>query len=333
MSLTCTIRDLFSLLRSRLFHRITKMSWVEGVGDEVVLVLAALVLVLILLIAWLSTSARDPDFNVVNVILGEIGRITSERRSDAAPSDQPNSRVGTPSDHSQANIQRPGPDGPNVRQSSRTSLPHSDWGCQENTGSSRDEHSLPAEASQADTALPGSHPSVIGPVVSDASIRSSLGPDVKPTTSRSGLCDDGVLHMSDHAALEGGTPVVPSATGDLSGATPTSHAISTDTSSTQGQNECTVLSGSHVESEATSIRQRPKADMPTRQSHCEPSYHTESVPTVESAVRDAIRVRLKFFNDTQKIADAYLEETLGDFKRSVYPVRIPGAVAHMNMVS
>ncbi|CAG0886558.1 unnamed protein product [Darwinula stevensoni] len=297
-----------------------KMSWIEGVGDEVVLVLAALVLVLILLIAWLSTSARDPDFNVVNVILGEIGRITSDRRNEAAPPDQPNSREGTPANQSQGNIQRPGllPDVSNGRQSSLSSLPHSDWSCQENTSSSRDEHSLLAETSQIDPAVPGSHPTVIGPVDSDVSIRSSPGPDVLPTTSGSGSCDDGVFHTSDRAALGERTPVAPSATGDLSSATPIDHITPPESSLAQGQGECTILPGSQVESEATSIRLRPKADMPTRPSPYEPSYHTESVPSVESAVRDAIRVRLKFFNDTQKVADAYLEETLGDFKRRYF---------------
>ena len=58
------------------------MSWIEGVGDEVTLTVAVIAVLVIVVVAWLSTGIRDIPF--IRVVVVQLTRRRHQPRTDAA---------------------------------------------------------------------------------------------------------------------------------------------------------------------------------------------------------------------------------------------------------
>ena len=299
------------------------MSWIEGVGDEVTITVAAIAVLAIILVAWISTGIRDIPF--IRVVVVQLTRRRRQPQTDSAVE-----RI-----EAELLVRQP----ENVLETDDTS---------------GDNVAEPVVA-QSENSVDSREDDEVNPGDDNASAK-SLEANVEQKTE-----DNNKDIADENTALEDEEDIVPVDVENLSASElrqrrveffkgPTQPSSVTDngiqdaeqsvhvvnkaneSNETEEKLETSDEKGKESETETKSLKSKRLSDLASnllneelensrkeqtdsRNSQTETRGNENQSTGTGSETPDEIRVRLKYLNDTQRLVTASPSETIGNFRR------------------
>ena len=297
----CT-HHLYYVLYSVSGKECARMSWIEGVGDEVTITLAVIAVLCIILVAWISTGIRDIPF--IRVVIVQLTR-RRQHPTETVESLEADLLVHHPDATSEAEV-----DNDSLAQPTTQEVP-------------ADEAEVPPDRTESDSLNVGEagtsdQSEDRNTDDSKDSVEEAIAPENVENLTATQLRQRRLEFFKDPSAGDGRDLV----TGQCS------------ESKNNADEKCVkaklTSNDKSKESEIRTPQQKSLSDLASsllsselensRKEHAESGdRETQSVPrenhSTETETADEIRVRLKYLNDTQRLVKASPSETIGNFRR------------------
>ena len=288
--------------------RFLRMSWIEGIGDEVTITFAVLAILFVITVAWLSTGIRDIPFIRVVVV-----QLTRRRRQNVVDSGDRDPLVQPSDNETEVGLQRDGvlePVAPaeenvenvenvNDRTNTDCSAPKSDEVL--DSESTTNENVAETSDNSNEVENVASSETIVPPTPTELRQRRlDFYKDASQTSSGSSNKSYDLFKQRTLRADNEASKDLPKESGEGS-PHPTSLSerttnLSVESDISQSERVVPLQAGVDRESQSSD-------------SHVAAGQATEGETDAE------IRVRLKYLNDTQRLVKTSPSETIGNFRR------------------
>ena len=294
------------------------MSWIEGVGDEVTLTVAVIAVLVIVVVAWLSTGIRDIPF--IRVVVVQLTRRRHQPRTDEAVERieaellvrEPENVLGAENSNDNEAEQVPQTENSVDSRENETNVGDSASANALETKETNVKEKTDCENNEADENTALENEEDISPVtvenLSASELRQRRVEFFKDPTQSSSRTDSGINNAEQCVENKANDS---KETGEkLETSNEKAKESENETNKSLKSKRLSDLASNLLNEELENSR---KERTGSRNSQSETSRNENQ--STETGSETEIRVRLKYLNDTQRLVTASPSETIGNFRR------------------